>query len=167
MPLRTWTPNWTGWSKTRSSQPNPKAMKRRVVEIPPLHEYIQDIIYVKLGKPRPYGVEHAERQLRKLPWGDCLPYVVSCMVDCTRLKYNHIPLLGKLVTRLMRFQPELPVRLLDAVLENLRQGIEFNKWDHMQRRLTNMKLLGELYVARLVDQATIFETLYCLSLIHI
>ena len=136
----------------------PQAMKKRVVERPPLHEYIQHLLYTELGKPK--ALDAVSNQLRKLPWSEVLPYVVESMCDCTRLKYNHIPLVGKLLTKVARFQPELPVRVVDAVLENLRQGIEFNKWDHMQRRLTNMKLLGELYTARLVDSHTIFDTLY-------
>jgi len=48
------------------------------------------------------------------------------------------------------------------VLEEMRQGLELNKWEYMQRRLTNMKLLGELYAFKLVDSHTIFDALYTL-----
>jgi len=142
-----------------TAKPPPK-QKRVVVTRPPLHEYIMHLIYVKLGKPK--GVEHAERQMRKLPWGEVLGFVVEVMTDCTRLKYNHIASVAKLLTRLVKYAPDLSVMVVDTVLENLRQGIEFNKWDHMQRRLTNMKLLGELFIFRLVDSHTVFDTLYSL-----
>ena len=41
------------------------------------------------------------------------------------------------------------------VLEDVRYGMEINRWEHMQSRITTVKFLGELYVMRLVDSQVI------------
>lgn len=138
----------------------PVLASRKVTQQSPLEAYICQLIFVDIGKPN--GLSTVEKQARRLPWFEVEDIVVKCLTDCSKLKYNHISLVAELVYRLTRSRSTLAIKVTDRVLETLRQGLEFNKWDAMQRRLTNIKLLGELYVLRLVDSQTIFDVLYTL-----
>ena len=71
---------------------------------------------------------------------------------------NH--LVSVWLTRCCYTTPHLLLVLLDTlgclqVLEDVRYGMEINRWEHMQTRITTVKFLGELYVMRLVDSQVI------------
>ena len=53
-------------------------------------------------------------------------------------------------------------RVIDGLLELIRAGLEVSDFRHNQRRVGQMKFLGELCVARLVNMSLIFDTLYML-----
>ena len=53
-------------------------------------------------------------------------------------------------------------RVIDGLLELIRAGLDVSDFRHNQRRVGQMKFLGELCVARLVNMNLIFETLYML-----
>lgn len=46
------------------------------------------------------------------------------------------------------------------VLEEIRVGLELNDYGMQQRRVANMRFLGELYNYKHADSSVIFETLY-------
>lgn len=46
------------------------------------------------------------------------------------------------------------------VLEEIRVGLELNDFEMQQRRLAQMRLLGELYNYEQLDSSVIFDTLY-------
>ena len=50
------------------------------------------------------------------------------------------------------------IRVIDAVLEDIRLGLELPVVN--QRRISSVKLLGELYNYQLIDAALIFRVLY-------
>eukprot|EP00850_Spirogloea_muscicola_P006728 SM000032S12112 [mRNA] locus=s32:567211:573564:- [translate_table: standard] len=59
-----------------------------------------------------------------------------------------------------RFDAILDHVAICQLLEEVRLGLEVNKYRMQQRRLTAMRFLGELYNYRLVDSGVIFDTLY-------
>lgn len=52
------------------------------------------------------------------------------------------------------------MQVVDAVLEEVRVGMEINSAQHNQRRLSTLRYLGELYNYRLVNSKVIFSILY-------
>ena len=50
--------------------------------------------------------------------------------------------------------------IIDNLLENITLGLEQNDFKFNQRRLAEVKYLGELYGYKLVDSPLIFDTLY-------
>ncbi len=52
--------------------------------------------------------------------------------------------------------------LVDAVLEEVRFGLEQNDYSQNQRRVAYVKYLGELYAYRLFNSQVLFDTLYLL-----
>lgn len=56
----------------------------------------------------------------------------------------------------------LGIRVVDAIVEEIRVGMEINQADMNQRRVSAVKYLGELYNYRMVTSKVIFHTLYTL-----
>ncbi|GAB2276703.1 Regulator of nonsense transcripts upf2 [Dionaea muscipula] len=136
----------------------PPERPARVAKVrPPLHQYIRKLLFSDLDKS---SIEHVLRQLRKLPWTECEPYLLKCFLKVHRGKYGQIHLVASLTAGLSRYHDEFAVAVVDEVLEQIRRGLELNDYGMQQWRLAHMRFLGELYNYEHVDSSVIFETLY-------
>uniref|UniRef100_A0A803P209 MIF4G domain-containing protein n=1 Tax=Cannabis sativa TaxID=3483 RepID=A0A803P209_CANSA len=136
----------------------PPERSARIAKVrPPLHQYIRKLLFSDLDKST---IEHVLRQLRKLPWSECEPYLLKCFMKVHRGKYGQIHLIASLTAGLSRYHDEFAVAVVDEVLEEIRVGLELNDYGMQQRRLAHMRFLGELYNYEHVDSSVIFETLY-------
>ncbi|KAI5440989.1 Regulator of nonsense transcripts upf2, variant 3 [Lathyrus oleraceus] len=136
----------------------PPERSARVAKVrPPLHQYIRKLLFSDLDKST---IEHVLRQLRKLPWSDCEPYLLKCFMKVHKGKYGQIHLIASLAAGLSRYHDEFAVAIVDEVLEEIRVGLELNDYGMQQRRVANMRFLGELYNYKHADSSVIFETLY-------
>ncbi|KAH9602111.1 hypothetical protein KSS87_007395 [Heliosperma pusillum] len=124
---------------------------------PPLHQYIRKLLFSDLDQS---SIEHVLRQLHKLPWSECEPYLLKCFLKVHRGKYGQIHLIASLTTGLSYYHDNFAVAVVDEVLEEIRMGLELNDYGMQQRRLAHMRFLGELYNYELVDSSVIFEILY-------
>ncbi|KAA8525750.1 hypothetical protein F0562_007599 [Nyssa sinensis] len=136
----------------------PPERSARVSKVrPPLHQYIRKLLFSDLDKS---SIEHVLRQLRKLPWSDCEPYLLKCFMKVHKGKYGQIHLIASLTAGLSRYHDEFAVAVVDEVLEEIRLGLELNEYGMQQRRIAHMRFLGELYNYEHVDSSVIFDTLY-------
>nr|KYP46504.1 Regulator of nonsense transcripts 2 [Cajanus cajan] len=136
----------------------PPERSARVAKVrPPLHQYIRKLLFSDLDKST---IEHVLRQLRKLPWNECEPYLLKCFMKVYKGKYGQIHLIASLAAGLSRYHDEFAVAIVDEVLEEIRVGLELNDHGMQQRRIAYMRFLGELYNYEHVDSSVIFETLY-------
>ncbi|KAL1364261.1 hypothetical protein HN51_012425 [Arachis hypogaea] len=136
----------------------PPERSARVAKVrPPLHQYIRKLLFSDLDKST---IEHVLRQLRKLPWSECEPYLLKCFLKVYKGKYGQIHLIASLAAGLSRYHDEFAVAIVDEVLEEIRVGLELNDYGMQQRRIAYMRFLGELYNYEHVDSSVIFETLY-------
>ncbi|KAH7537348.1 hypothetical protein FEM48_Zijuj03G0083000 [Ziziphus jujuba var. spinosa] len=136
----------------------PPERSARVTKVrPPLHQYIRKLLFSDLDKST---IEHVLRQLRKLPWSECEPYLLKCFMKVHKGKYGQIHLIASLTAGLSRYHDEFAVAVVDEVLEEIRLGLELNDYGMQQRRIAYMRFLGELYNYEHVDSFVIFETLY-------
>ncbi|KAF9596961.1 hypothetical protein IFM89_014605 [Coptis chinensis] len=124
---------------------------------PPLHQYIRKLLFTDLDKS---SIEHILRQLRKLPWNECEPYLIKCFMKVHKGKYSQVHLIASLTAGLSRYHDEFAVAVVDKVLEEIRLGLELNDYSFQQRRIAHMRFLGELYNYEHIDSSVIFETLY-------
>ncbi|CAL8124801.1 unnamed protein product [Prunus armeniaca] len=135
----------------------PPERSARVTKVrPPLHQYIRKLLFSDLDKST---IEHVLRQLRKLPWGECEPYLLKCFMKVHKGKYGQIHLIASLTAGLSRYHDQFAVSVVDEVLEEIRLGLELNEYGMQQRRIAHMRFLGELYNYEHVDSSVIFETL--------
>ena len=58
------------------------------------------------------------------------------------------------------FQETVGILVVDNVLEAMRIGMEINQPQYNQRRISEAKLLGELYNYRMIESNIIFNSLY-------
>ena len=65
--------------------------------------------------------------------------------------------LANLLAGLVTYQEEVGTRVVDSVLEDIRLGMEVNLPKFNQRRVAQVKYLGELYNYRMVESADIFK----------
>lgn len=61
---------------------------------------------------------------------------------------------------LVSYQEEVGTRVVDGVLEDIRLGMEVNLPKFNQRRVAQIKYLGELYNYRIVESTDIFKVIY-------
>lgn len=77
-----------------------------------------------------------------------------------KVKHSNIHLLAVLAGALYRYHPDFVISIIDDILEHVTVGLEQNDFRYNQRRIAEVKYLGELYNYKMVDSPIIFDTLY-------
>jgi regulator of nonsense transcripts 2 len=77
-----------------------------------------------------------------------------------KVKFSNIHLLAILASALYRYHQDFVIGVIDNVLEQITLGLEQNDFKFNQRRIADVKYLGELYNYKLVDSTVIFDMLY-------
>ena len=77
-----------------------------------------------------------------------------------KVQYNNIALLACAVPVLTRYHAYLGQRVIDELTESIMVGLQVNDVKFNQRRIAQVKYLGELYVYKLVETTTIFDCMY-------
>ena len=131
----------------------------QVKERSPMELYIRKLIHEDLCKK---SLDKVLKQLRKLHWED--PEIQNIMTKIFqkiwKVKFGNIHLMAILASGLNRYHSDFGVHIVDAVVEEIRIGLEQNIFKHNQRRIAVAKYLGELYNYRMIDSPLIFDTLY-------
>lgn len=65
-----------------------------------------------------------------------------------------------LLSALYRYHQDFVIGIIDGLLENITLGLEQNDFEANQKRLAEVKYLGELYNYKMVDSPVVFDTLY-------
>lgn len=127
----------------------------------PVQRYIRHLVFEELNKAT---VDKVIRALRTLNWDDkeTADYVVRCLTKAHSIRYHLIRCLADLVSGLSSYQDRHMVRVIDAVFEDVRAGLEIYRGSEQfaQRRVAMVKYLGEMYIHRLVEKGDVFNTLY-------
>ncbi|KAF9426064.1 hypothetical protein BGZ94_006975 [Podila epigama] len=136
----------------------PEETVRQKREMPPIEQFIRKLLYLDLSKR---NVETTHKLLRKLDWNDPQIYnlVLRLFTKVWKIKFSNIHLMAILVNGLNRYHSDFSIAIVDAVVENIKDGLEQNNFRHNQKRIANVKFLGELYNYRMVDSPLIFHTL--------
>ena len=77
-----------------------------------------------------------------------------------KVKYGNIHLLAILVSALYRYHQDFVIGIVDNILEQITLGLEQNDFKFNQKRIAEVKYLGELYNYKMIDSPVIFDTLY-------
>ncbi|KAI5300464.1 hypothetical protein KEM56_002435 [Ascosphaera pollenicola] len=125
----------------------------------PMELYVRKLIYLDMNK-RNYP--RILKTLRKLHWEK--PEIVDILERIFskpgKVKYGNIYLMVTLISSLNRYHQDFVVGIIDGLMENITLGLEINDFKFNQKRVAEVKYLGELYNSKLVDAALIFDTLY-------
>lgn len=125
-------------------------------ERPVLHQFIRKMLYHNLQKN---NTDKIMRLMRKLDWNneETAAYAIKCLSGAHNVKYFNIRCLANLLAGLVSYQEEVGTRVVDSVLEDIRLGMEVNSPKFNQRRVSQIKYLGEMYNYRIVESADIFK----------
>ncbi|KID90732.1 nonsense-mediated mRNA decay factor (Upf2) [Metarhizium guizhouense ARSEF 977] len=125
----------------------------------PMELFIAKLVYSDMTK-RNYS--KILKQIRRLHWEET--EVVSILEKVFskpgKVKYGNIHLLGILLSAVYRYHPEFVVKVIDNVIESVNLGLEQNDFRFFQRRIAEVKYLGELYNYRMLEHPVIFDTMY-------
>jgi regulator of nonsense transcripts 2 len=125
----------------------------------PTELFIRQLIYMDMTK-RNYT--KILKTIRKLHWEE--KEVVSMLEKIFskpgKVKFSNIHLLAVLLGALYRYHQDFAITVIDNVLEQITLGLEQNDFKFSQRRIAEVKYLGELYNYKMVDSTVIFDTLY-------
>lgn len=76
------------------------------------------------------------------------------------IDFGRIYLLAAALGLLRKYHSDFTIAVVDELLESINQGLERNDYRHYQRRMSEIKYLGELYTYRMIDSSIIFDTLF-------
>lgn len=112
------------------------------------------------------NVDHLIISIRKLPFSNPVEeverFIIKYSMRLARHKYVVIGSLADLLAGLQKFRPNLIIRLVDHLFEEIFRGLDSPyKRDH-QRMIGYVRLLGELYNYAILSSSVIFDTLYVL-----
>ncbi|EAA32521.2 hypothetical protein GE21DRAFT_6662 [Neurospora crassa] len=130
-----------------------------VKERTPMELFIRKLIYGDLTK-RNYS--KILRHIRRLHWEekDVVAILHKVFSKPGKVKYGNIHLLAILLSALYKYHGEFVVGVIDQVTESICLGLESNDFKFNQRRIAEVKYLGELYNYRMLEHPVIFDTMY-------
>ncbi|KAG9244471.1 armadillo-type protein [Calycina marina] len=125
----------------------------------PVDLYIRQLIYMDMHN-RNYP--KILKQIRRLHWeeSEIVTTLEKVFSKPEKVKYGNIHLLATLIGALYRYHQDFVTTVIDNVLESIILGLESNDFKFNQRRLAEVRYLGELYNYRMVDHPVIFDTMY-------
>ncbi|CBX99332.1 similar to nonsense-mediated mRNA decay factor (Upf2) [Plenodomus lingam JN3] len=125
----------------------------------PIELFLRKIMYQDLTRRT---LDKTVRQIRKMHWEeeDIVNLLHKVFSKPGKIKYSNIHLLAVILGTILRHHQEFAISVIDDLLESITFGLELNDFKFNQRRIAEVKYLGELYIYRLVDSPLVFDTLY-------
>ncbi|KAK0629756.1 armadillo-type protein [Bombardia bombarda] len=125
----------------------------------PMELFIRKLVYGDLTK-RNYS--KVLRQIRRLHWEEKEVVAILHKVFSKpgKIKYGNIHLLAILLSALYRYHADFVIGVIDHVIESICFGLEQNDFKFNQRRVAEVKYLGELYNYRMLEHPVVFDTMY-------
>ncbi|KAI9805049.1 MAG: hypothetical protein M1825_000883 [Sarcosagium campestre] len=125
----------------------------------PVDLFVRKLIYLDLNRR---SCTKIVKQIRKLHWEE--QEVVEIMTKVFskpgKVKHSNISLLAIMLSAIYRYHQDFVICIVDDILERITVGLEQNDFKYNQRRLAEVKYLGELYNYKMIDSPVIFDTLY-------
>ncbi|KAK0643480.1 armadillo-type protein [Cercophora newfieldiana] len=125
----------------------------------PMELFIRKLIYGDLTK-RNYS--KILRQIRRLHWEEKEVVAILHKVFSKpgKIKYGNINLLAIVLSALYRYHADFVIGVIDSITESICFGLEQNDFKFNQRRVAEVKFLGELYNYRMLEHPVIFDVMY-------
>jgi regulator of nonsense transcripts 2 len=149
-----------------SVKPPPSGPRKKAKLYPPLEAYLRNMLLVRLEVTEA-SVSATAKQLVRLPWNDpayqCGALLCRLLLKaCRRGRYKTIEAVALVAAKLrtQRVAGEVTVRLVDAVLEELRWALDNPNFRDQQRIIVYARLLGELYRTNQVAGSVVIDQLY-------
>lgn len=125
----------------------------------PTELFIRQLVYLDMTKRNYMKIL---KTIRKLHWEEAEVVIMLEKIFSKpgKVKFSSIHLLAVLLGALSRYHQDFTITIIDNVLESIMLGLEQNDFKYNQRRIAEVKYLGELYNYKMIDSSIIFDTLY-------
>ncbi|OAL43013.1 ARM repeat-containing protein [Pyrenochaeta sp. DS3sAY3a] len=125
----------------------------------PIELFLRKIMYQDLTRRT---LDKTVKQIRKMHWeeDDIVHLLHKVFSKPGKIKYSNIHLLAVILGTIHRYHQDFTITVIDDLLESITFGLELNDFKFNQRRISETKYLGELYIYRLIDSPLIFDTFY-------
>ena len=125
----------------------------------PVELFLRKIMYQDLTRRT---LDKTVKQIRKMHWEEeeVVNFLHKVFSKPGKIKYSNIHLLAVILGTIHRYHQDFAIAVIDDLLESITFGLELNDFKFNQRRIAEVKFLGELYIYRLVDSPLVFDTLY-------
>lgn len=125
----------------------------------PIELFLRKIMYQDLTRRT---LDKTVKQIRKMHWEEeeIVNLLHKVFSKPGKIKYSNIHLLAVILGTIHRYHQDFAISVIDDLLESITFGLELNDFKFHQRRIAEVKYLGELYIYRLVDSPLVFDTLY-------
>ncbi|KAK4156234.1 armadillo-type protein [Chaetomidium leptoderma] len=125
----------------------------------PMELFIRKLAYADLTKRNHSKVL---RQIRRLHWEEkeVVAVLHKVFTKPGKVKYGNIHLLSILLSAINRYHPDFVIGVIDTLLESISFGLEHNDFKFNQRRVAEVKYLGELYNYRMLEHPVVFDIMY-------
>lgn len=137
----------------------PKRAAIEQKERTPVELFLRKLMYSDLSKRT---LDKTVKQIRKMHWeeDDTVKLLHKIFAKPGKIKYSNIHLLAVILGSIHRYHQDFAISVIDDILESIVFGLELNDFKFNQRRIAEVKFLGELYIYRLIDSPLVFDTLY-------
>ncbi|KAK5944343.1 mRNA decay protein [Knufia obscura] len=125
----------------------------------PIELFVRQLVYMDMTKRNYMKIL---KTIRKLHWeeAEIVTMLEKIFSKPGKVKFSSIHLLAVLLGALARHHQDFVITIIDNVLENIMLGLEQNDFKFNQRRIAEVKYLGELYNYKMVDSSVVFDALY-------
>eukprot|EP01062_Namystynia_karyoxenos_P023132 TRINITY_DN188_c0_g1_i1.p1 TRINITY_DN188_c0_g1~~TRINITY_DN188_c0_g1_i1.p1 ORF type:complete len:1401 (+),score=495.58 TRINITY_DN188_c0_g1_i1:88-4203(+) len=156
-------------AKPPEQDPHAKKQQKKHKVRGPVELYVRKMVFEVLNND-PQVIRKVVRAIRKLDWQDprTAAWVSRTLRKVHRVQADNIPALATVVASVHKHRPEVAIRVIDLLLEQVRLCLEIcppaldgaPQPVKQQRRLLDLQYFAELYIYRLVDDGIVFDLLY-------
>jgi regulator of nonsense transcripts 2 len=125
----------------------------------PVELFLRKIMYQDLTRRT---LDKTVKQIRKMHWEEeeVVNFLRKIFSKPGKIKYSNIHILAVILGTIHRYHQDFAIAVIDDLLESIVFGLELNDFKFNQRRIAEVKFIGELYIYRLIDSPLVFDTLY-------
>ncbi|CAD8075713.1 unnamed protein product [Paramecium primaurelia] len=123
-----------------------------------LQKFIKFIIFDQLD-----DFTNAFESMERLPLSDqqCKQYLIKQLFKISiKGRYSSLSIVACLLATIKDKYPDITGQVVDSLLDDILCGLEDNNINKRQRRITIIKMIGELYAYQIIDQELLFKLLY-------
>lgn len=134
--------------------------KRHVVSSTPIQVFLDRLYYIELSK----DVASQVAQLTlKLDWSDekiTCPTLFRIFTETWRVSHGNMAAVASVLAKIAPSHPLFAQKVIETVLENIRQCLELNSYSLNQIRLSQVEFVSELYNQGLLNHTCFLDMLF-------
>lgn len=133
---------------------------RQAVSRTPIQVFLDRLYYIELSRD---VIDKVALLTLKLDWSDqevACPTLFRIFTETWRVSHGNMAPIAAVLAKLAPYHPIFVQKVMESVLENIRQCLEVNSYSLNQIRLSQVEFVSELYNQGLIHHTCILDMLY-------